>query len=108
MSNVTLQDNNRGRCAVVGYDNGLQTFYARIYESGGGAAARDEEPLIWLGTSPYEIASAEALAVALSSEFTISADVIARLETDASHEKRPPSALQQNMFGLIKSWSGGE
>lgn len=67
--------------AVVGWDPGLQTFFATV-----GPEDEYGEPAVWVGTSPYVLPTVDALASALTAHVTIPPLLATVLEFDRQHQ----------------------
>jgi hypothetical protein len=69
------------RLVIVGWDDGLQTFFGQVWTLPEGDDA-DGPPELWVGVSWEEIATPARLAELLEGYATIPEDVIAELEKD--------------------------
>lgn len=55
MSRCVLDDENSGNEVVIGWDSGLQTYFAQVIEAG------EEKPGLWLGSLPGEYLEPDAV-----------------------------------------------
>ena len=89
-----------GWCVVVGWDNPMMTFFAEVERIQAADDARDPT-LLWLGSSPGEVARPEDLAGPLAPYAELTAEHIAELRADrAADADRGPTALQRAMLAI--------
>ena len=55
MSRCVLDNEDTGDAIVIGWDPGLQTYFAQVFEAG------VEDPSIWMGTLPGEYREPDAV-----------------------------------------------
>lgn len=126
MSQHIIDEKDHLHFIRLGFDPGLNTFYAqvvdrelhRLAEEAGArvdeaisrgrdcdpadASAADAETIIhWAGTTPDEITSVEDLAHALQRYVKLSAELRARLLEDMKREAHPPTHLQSKIRRLM-------
>lgn len=83
----------------VGWDSPLQTYFAQVEQKD--PSDEDEGILLWVGGSPKEIQTPEALAGALAAYADLSAETIAALRADfVADLDRAPTPLQRRRLGL--------
>lgn len=91
--------------AVVGWDRPLQTFFAQVF-----IRTEDEpdegEALIWVGTAPGELPTAEAAIAVIAPYAVMPADLADRLTADMRatvgvKDGRYQAAAKQRLFGTI-------
>lgn len=80
---------------VVGWDNPLMTFFARV-EGRRGPSDRQGRELMWVGTNRSEILTVERLSEVLRPYATLSPAMLDELRRDrAKDADRGPTALQR-------------
>jgi len=84
MSRHLLPCNDPELVLWVGWDTGLQTFFAQVEPPG---AARPDDLLAWFGTMPEEVRAAADLARLVSRWAVLDRQVVATLESDRSSER---------------------
>ncbi len=90
---------------TVGWDRPLQTFFAQVFFRT--EAEEDEgEPLIWRGTEPGELATAEAAIAVVALYADIPGDLADRLtaemrSTAGIKDGRHQAAAKRSLFGSI-------
>jgi hypothetical protein len=104
MSRYTIEALDPGLTVTIGWDNPLQTFFAQVSRRDVGDDADDEaDPVIlWLGGTPREVPTNEALATGLADYAVIPADVVEALHRDgAAGAARPPTEFQKAMLRAV-------
>jgi hypothetical protein len=83
---------------VIGWDNPLQTFFAQVWDG----RSRSEHPLLWLGTVPDEVSTAEALAAQVEAYGEIPPGIMARLRDDYDRRTSPtPLQLLTRLISML-------
>ncbi|MDR7103875.1 hypothetical protein [Croceicoccus sp. BE223] len=108
MSRHDLQPRPDGAGVVrvtIGWDRPLQTFFAQVF------FATDEEPeegeaLIWIGTEPGELLTAEAAIAVVAPHAIVPADLADKLTAEMRatigiKDGRHQAAAKRNLFGSI-------
>ena len=80
MSRHTITALHPQHTCVVGYDPPLGTFFAQVWDQT--LPAAEEQVVLWVGTTLYEMPTVQALATALREYAVIPADVWQRLESE--------------------------
>jgi hypothetical protein len=104
MSRYTIEALRPGLTVDVGWDNPLRTFFAQVSRQHADNDPDDEaDPFIlWLGGTPREVPTPEALAAGLAGYAVIPADLIRALHRDrAASADRPPTAFQEAMLRAV-------
>ena len=108
MSRYVLQpkpDKQNVVCATVGWDRPLQTFFAQVFFCTEGEP--DEgEALIWVGTKPGELLSADGVIALIAPHVDVFEDLADRLTADmhatAGFRDGPhQTAVKRTLFGSI-------
>ena len=89
--------------ATIGWDRPLQTFFAQVF------FVTDDEPeegeaLIWIGTEPGELLTAEAAIAVVAPHAIVPADLADRLTADMRatigvRDGRHQTAAKRSLFG---------
>jgi len=92
-------------CATVGWDRPLQTFFAQVF-----FRTEDEpdegEALIWVGTEPGELLSADGVIALVDPHVDVPADLADQLTADmrrtaGSRDGPYQTAVKRTLFGSI-------
>jgi hypothetical protein len=65
---------------VIGWDNPLESFFVQVWDK----ASDEEEPVLWMGVKPGEVATVEALAALVRPYGEIPGAILARLREDVA------------------------
>ena len=91
-----------GCCVVVGWDNPMMTFFAEVERIRAADDPRDPT-LLWLGSSPGEVARPEDLAGPLAPYAELTAGHITQLRAErAAATDRGPTPLQRAMLAVAR------
>jgi hypothetical protein len=96
MSRYVIKSSNQDLLVTVGFDPPLETFFLQVDSY---TAPLEED--VWLGTSPGELPTVEALAEVTRPYATLTAEVRAQLQYDADH-RTIPTPLQRSMIRLMQ------
>ena len=88
---------NKSLTLAVGWDKGLQTFFARLTDDDMPAG---EEELLWVGTSPKELRTVTALQAALEPYWTLDEETATDLCRDRDSQG-PLTPLQRSVLHLL-------
>lgn len=78
---------------VVGWDAPLGTYFVQVWNS-----KDDDEPVLWLGTDLHELASVDALQVALADYCSVPLTVQEQLLNDKNND---PFTLDRPGLGFL-------
>lgn len=80
---------------ILGWDNPLQTFFVQVWED-----SDQDDPVLWAGTSPDEVASVETLAELMRPYGKIPAQVRTQLRDDCDG-RIPPTEWQRRVLSMV-------
>lgn len=97
---IPARDNNLS--VVVGWDNPLQTFFTRVARPS--VSDEDEDHmLLWVGTEPREVITAEDLARHLAPFADLPSEIVEQLRADrAAKLGHAPTTTQQRLLSFIR------
>lgn len=132
MSRHTVAALSSAHSCDLGFDPGLATFYAQIinrerkriadeagerldeaissnqpYSEEDARAADDDAIILWVGTTPGELQTVEALAEAIAPYVQLNAETRSTLGRDKEREYHPPTGLQRAMHTFINEAGRG-
>jgi hypothetical protein len=84
---------------VVGWDNPLETFFVQVWDE----SADEDDPVLWAGARPGEVASVEALAELVRPYGEVPDELLGRLREDSA-AREPLTEWQRRMrASVVKS-----
>ena len=85
-----------GHEIIVGWDNPLETFFVQVWDESSDA----DDPVLWAGTKPKEVASVEALAALVRPYGEISDRLLMQLREDFAR-REPLTGWQRQMRATV-------
>lgn len=89
--------------ATIGWDRPLQTFFAQVFWRTADEPEQGE-PLVWLGTEPGELYTAEAAIAVVAPHAVVPDDLAVRLTADMEatigvKDSAEQAAIKRRLFG---------
>lgn len=102
MSRYTMTHAGEDEEIVVGWDVGLQTYFAQVLSRGRATREDDERCLCWIGTRPAEIPTVDALQDRLTGWFPLTPALRIQLIQDQATQP-PLTAHQRGVLAWLKA-----
>lgn len=93
---------NKSLTLNVGWDGGLQTFFARLEDADMPAG---EKELLWVGTTPDELPTVAALTQAIAPYWKLDDETCADLAQDRAAQA-PLTSFQRSMLAFLREAQG--
>src|SRR5688572_29195718 len=81
---------------VVGWDNPIETFFVQVWDE----SSEADDPVLWVGAKPQEVATVEALAALLQPYGEIPDELLMQLREDFA-AREPPTEWQRRMRNCV-------
>jgi hypothetical protein len=84
---------------VLGWDNPLESFFVQVWDR----SSDEEDPVLWMGAKPGEVATVEALAALVRPYGEIPDVILARLREDVAAREPLTDWQLQMRAAVVKS-----